>query len=116
MIGVLLGLVWSPCVGPTLGAATVLAAQGENLRQVAGVMAAFGCGIATVLLILAFMTQGMLARWRGSMTGGGQRGKRMLGGILLLVGVLILSSGDRLIEGVLVSLSPDWLVDLTTRY
>ena len=25
-IGLLLGLVWSPCVGPTLGAATVLAA------------------------------------------------------------------------------------------
>ena len=37
-IGVLLGLVWSPCVGPTLGAATVLAAQGENLTMVAFTM------------------------------------------------------------------------------
>ena len=116
MVGVLLGLVWSPCVGPTLGAATVLAAQGQNLAQVALVMAAFGCGIASVLLILAYATRTMLLRWRGAMMDAGHRGKRILGAILLLVGLIILSSADRLIEGVLVSLSPDWLNDLTTRF
>lgn len=116
MVGVLLGLVWSPCVGPTLGAATVLAAQGQNLAQVALVMAAFGFGIASVLLVIAFATRSLLARWRGAMMGTGQRGKHVLGGILLAVGILILTGADRLIEGVLVSASPDWLVDLTTRY
>src|SRR5438270_5502264 len=34
-VGLLLGAVWSPCVGPTLGAASLLAAQGENLGSVA---------------------------------------------------------------------------------
>ncbi len=34
-LGLVLGAVWSPCVGPTLGAASVLAARGENLQQVA---------------------------------------------------------------------------------
>ena len=116
MIGVLLGLVWSPCIGPTLGAATVLAAQGENLAQVALVMAAFGCGIASVLLILAFATRSMLARWRGSMIKTGHRGKHLLGVILLVVGSMILTGADHMIEGVLVSLSPDWLNDLTTTY
>ena len=52
-IGVLLGLVWSPCVGPTLGAATALAAEGKDLPEVALVMFAFGLGIASVLLVLA---------------------------------------------------------------
>src|SRR5215467_11865588 len=33
-IGLLLGAVWSPCVGPTLGAASVLAAQGKSLGHV----------------------------------------------------------------------------------
>ena len=33
-IGVLLGAVWSPCVGPTLGAASLLAAQGRDLGEV----------------------------------------------------------------------------------
>lgn len=29
--GVLLGIVWSPCIGPTLGGAIALASQGESL-------------------------------------------------------------------------------------
>ncbi len=113
-IGVLLGLVWSPCVGPTLGAATVLAAQGENLTMVALTMAAFGLGIASVLLVLAFATRSLLAQWRGRLMSAGGTGKRVLGGLLMVVGVLIMSGGDKVIEGALVSASPDWLVDMTT--
>jgi cytochrome c-type biogenesis protein len=115
-IGALLGLVWSPCVGPTLGAATVLAAQGQNLVQVAIVMASFGLGIATILVILAFATRSFLTRWRGKLMQSGDRGKHVLGGLLLVVGLLILTGTDHLIEGLLVSMTPDWLTDLTTRF
>ncbi len=115
MIGALLGAVWSPCVGPTLGAATALAAQGESLGQVALVMAFFGAGIATVLLFIAFATRNVLARRRGALLAGGQRGKRILGAILLIVGLVILTGLDRIVEGVLVRLSPDWLIDWSTR-
>ena len=113
-IGVLLGLVWSPCVGPTLGAATVLAAQGQNLGAVAATMGAFGLGIASVLLALALATQTMMRRWRGKLMSTGGAGKRVLGGLLTIVGVLIFTGGDKMLEGVLVAASPDWLVDLTT--
>lgn len=113
-IGVLLGLVWSPCVGPTLGAATVLAAQGRNLGAVAATMAAFGAGIAAVLLVLAFATRSLLGRWRGRLRVAGGAGKQVLGGLLAFVGLLILTGGDHIIEGVLVSVSPPWLIDLTT--
>jgi cytochrome c-type biogenesis protein len=115
-IGALLGLVWSPCVGPTLGAATVLASQGQNLAQAALVMAAFGLGIATVLLILAFATRGFLNRWRGRLMNAGGGGKRVLGALLVIVGILIMTGGDRAFESMVVAASPDWLIDLTTSF
>ena len=114
-IGALLGLVWSPCVGPTLGAATILAAQGRSLASAAAVMFAFALGIATVLLLLSFAARGVLSRWRGRMLAAGHVGKMILGGAMALVGVLVLTGGDHLIEGFLVSVSPEWLTTLTTR-
>jgi len=113
-IGVLLGLVWSPCVGPTLGAATILASQGQNLAEVAFVMAAFGLGIATVLLVLAFAARGVIAKWRGKLLSAGSGGKKALGALAIVVGLLIVTGADHMIEGWILSVSPDWLVDLST--
>lgn len=113
-IGGLLGLVWSPCVGPTLGAATVLAAQGRNLAEAASVMAAFGFGIATALTLIALATRGLLSRWRGSLMSGGGKARKALGAIVVAVALLIITGGDRSIEGILVSVSPQWLTDFTT--
>jgi cytochrome c-type biogenesis protein len=115
-IGVLLGLVWSPCIGPTLGAATVLAAEGKDLGEVAFVMFAFALGIATVLLILATATRSFLGRWRGRLMQAGSKGKLILGGLLVLVGIMILTGLDHLIEGILIELSPEWLTELTTTF
>ena len=113
-IGVLLGLVWSPCVGPTLGAATVLAAQGKNLGQVAFVMMAFALGIASVLLVMALATQSLLSRWRGKLMSAGTRGRRILGGLIVLVGLLIITGTDRSLEATVIGVLPDWVTNLTT--
>jgi cytochrome c-type biogenesis protein len=113
-IGVLLGLVWSPCIGPTLGAATVLAAQGKDLGGVALVMAAFGLGIATVLVALALATRGLLNRWRSRLMQAGGRGKAVLGGVLMVVGLLVVTGSDKLIEGAIIAVSPDWLIEAST--
>lgn len=116
LIGLLLGAVWSPCVGPTLGAASVLAAQGRDLGGVIAVMAAFGAGAALPLLLIGTMSRQAMLRWRGRMAGAGRTGKRLLGGGALAVGVLILTGADHALEAALVAASPDWLTDLTTRF
>ncbi len=62
-VGLLLGAVWSPCVGPTLGAASILAARGRDLWHVASVMAVFGVGAALPLLLLGAASREFMVRW-----------------------------------------------------
>ncbi|MGL5362565.1 MAG: cytochrome c biogenesis CcdA family protein [Bosea sp. (in: a-proteobacteria)] len=115
-VGLLLGIVWAPCVGPTLGAASVLAARGENLGQVALTMLVFGIGAALPLMVLGLMSREALMRWRGRLMSAGGSAKTIMGLVLLGVGLLILSGLDKTFEAWLVAASPDWLTNLTTRY
>jgi cytochrome c biogenesis protein CcdA len=115
LVGVLLGAVWSPCVGPTLGAASVLAARAENLTIVALTMLAFGLGAALPLLAVGLMSREALLRWRSRLLAAGSGGKAVMGALLLAVGVLILTGLDKRLEAVLVEASPAWLTELTTR-
>jgi cytochrome c-type biogenesis protein len=116
LMGLLLGAVWSPCVGPTLGAASVLAARAENLTYVALTMVAFGIGAALPLLAIGMMSREALMRWRSRMLAAGSGGKAVMGVLLLAVGSLILTGLDKRIEAALVEASPDWLTALTTRF
>lgn len=115
-VGLLLGVVWSPCVGPTLGAASVLAAQGENLGHVAITMAVFGIGAALPLLFLGLLSREALMRWRDRLLSAGKNGKTALGGVLVAAGLLIATGLDKSIEAALVDASPAWLTHLTTRF
>jgi cytochrome c biogenesis protein CcdA len=115
-VGLLLGAVWSPCVGPTLGAASLLAARAENLAFVALIMFAFGIGAALPLLAIGMMSREAMARWRGRMLAAGSGGKALMGAILIAAGALILSGWDKRLETILVEVSPAWLTELTTRF
>ena len=115
-VGCVLGLVWSPCVGPTLGAATTLASQGRHIGQIALLMLLFGLGAGTPLLLVGTLSHEAVLRLRGRMAAAGERGKWVLGATLLLLGLAILTGWDKVFEAWVVNHSPDWLTDLTTRY
>ncbi len=115
-VGLLLGAVWSPCVGPTLGAASVLAAKGENLGQVGLTMLVFGIGAGLPLAVLGTLSREALLRWRNRMLAAGSRGKMIFGAILLAAGLLVLTGLDKRVEAALIDVSPDWLTELTTRF
>ncbi len=116
VVGLVLGAVWSPCVGPTLGAASMLAAHGSDLVAVAAVMLVFGLGAALPLVLLSALSREAMLRWRGRMIRVGGTGKLLFGGVALAMAALILSGLDRELETVLVQASPAWLTDLTTRF
>jgi cytochrome c-type biogenesis protein len=114
--GVLLGAVWSPCVGPTLGAASLLAAQGRDLPQVAASMLVFGLGAALPLLVIGMVSREALQRWRTQILSAGQSVRVALGALLVVMGILVLAGLDRRVEAALLDAWPQWLTDLTTRY
>lgn len=115
-VGLLLGAVWSPCVGPTLGAASLLAAQGRDLGQVALTMFVFGLGAAVPLLALGMASREVMMRWRQRLAAAGPGLKMGFGAILVAVGLLALTGLDKRVETALVEASPQWLTDLTTRF
>jgi cytochrome c biogenesis protein CcdA len=115
-VGVLLGAVWSPCAGPTLGAASVLAAQGGTAGAAALTMTSFGLGAALPLALVGLTSRAAFARWRGAALSGGKTLKTLMGLLLVALGAAILSGLDRSIEAGLVATSPDWLVRLTTSF
>jgi cytochrome c-type biogenesis protein len=115
-VGLLLGAVWSPCVGPTLGAASLMAARGENLGQVALTMLAFGIGAGLPLAALGALSRERLLGLRDRMMSAGQGAKTALGLVVVAVALLVLTGFDKTIEAALVDASPAWLTALTTRF
>lgn len=115
-IGLLLGAVWSPCVGPTLGAASLLASQGHDLTRVGLTMGAFGIGAGVPLVLLGLLSRATLMRMRGNLMSAGKLGKALLGAAFIVIGLAIVSGADKRVEAALVEASPQWLTDLTTSF
>jgi len=115
-VGLLLGAVWSPCVGPTLGAASLLASQGHDLLRVALTMAVFGIGAALPLILLGLLSRATLTGVRSRLMSAGKLGKGLLGATFIVIGVAIVSGADKRIEAALVAASPPWLTELTTSF
>ena len=111
-VGLLLGLVWLPCVGPTLGAAIALASMGQQLLTAFAIMLAYGLGTGAVLLAAGLASQHALRRWRPQVLGGAMRGRQVLGALLMVLGVLVLSGLDKRLEAFAVDWLPQWAIGL----
>lgn len=116
VIGFLLGLIWSPCVGPTLGAAVTIASQGSDLIKVAIMMAIFGLGAALPIIILGLLSREAMLKTKVKLQGASGIGKKIFGMLLIVVSLSILIGQDKKAEEILNQYSPDWLTSLTTTY
>lgn len=111
--GLLLGAVWSPCIGPTLGGAIALASQGESLFHVTLVMLGFAAGVSTLILGLAYGTRGALTRHNAALRALAIRARPILGAVFIAVGLGLFFNVHHVIEATLIQILPAWLIDLS---
>jgi len=114
-LGALLGVIWSPCSGPTLGAAVGLAAQGDSIATAAATMISFGLGAATPILALAYGSRQAIFARRDWLVRVSRIGKPLMGTAFVGIGAFVLTGLDRIVEAALTRAMPDWLVTVTTR-
>ncbi len=111
--GALLGAAWSPCIGPTLGGAISLASQGQSLGWAAAIMTSFALGTSAVILLLAYGTREAIMRRQASFRRLAAQSKIIMALALIGVGLAILFGLHTRLEGLLMSVLPIWLQDLS---
>ena len=116
LTGALLGLIWSPCSGPLLGAALTLVATEGGAARGALILGLFGLGAAVPLVMAAYASRSLFDRVRQRVLASGERGKKLFAVLLLFVGLLILSGADKWLEARVNDLLPDSWLALTTKY
>lgn len=111
--GLLLGTVWSPCIGPTLGGAIALASQGENLGYVTLIMCAFALGVSTLIIGLGLGAREAIRTRAQALRGIAERSKPIIGATFVAIGAMLFFQFHHVIEEWLLDILPIWLQDLS---
>lgn len=111
--GALLGAVWSPCIGPTLGAAIALASTGESLGKAGAIMTAFALGVSTLILGLAYGAKSALRRRQTWLRALADRAKPIMGIVFIMVGTALWFRLHHTVEAWLINTLPPWLIDFS---
>lgn len=113
LTGALMAAVWSPCIGPTMGAAIGLASQGESLGRAASIMLFFAFGVSTTILLLGYGARSIIMRRQAWMRTVAETSRPLMGAVFLVAGFAILMEWPRLIEIWLLENLPPWLIDFS---
>ncbi|MCG6882995.1 MAG: cytochrome c biogenesis CcdA family protein [Silicimonas sp.] len=111
--GVLLGAVWSPCIGPTLGGAISLASQGQNLGHATLILIAFALGVSTIILGLGYGAQSVIRKRRDWMQALATSARPIMGAVFVAVGVAILFKFHHTLEFWALEYLPEWFTELS---
>ena len=115
-VGLLLGMVWAPCVGPTLGVAIAAASSGADLASSFFIFLVFGLGVATSILAFAYGSRKAMGDKRNTLASLAKYGKPLFGAALLVVGLMVVSGFDKVIETAVLGALPQSVIEFTTRF
>lgn len=114
--GMLLGAVWSPCIGPTLGGAIALASGGGSILWAGLIMISFSVGVSTIIFALAYGARSVLQSRQAMLRRFAQRARPIMGIIFVAVALMILFNIHHMIEAWAIENLPAWLLDLSVRF
>lgn len=110
LLGGLLGLVWSPCSGPLLASALIMAASEGGAVPGAMVLGFFGLGAATPLVGVAYASRQSFQSLRERVIAHAENAKKIMGSVIFLTGLAVASGFDKwLEEKILAWLPMTWL-------
>ena len=94
-LGMSLGIVWIPCVGPILGAVLAYVASVGNITYGAGMLFVYSVGMSLPMLSIAYYGKKVTNRYKWFMRNG-EVLKKLAGLVLILVGIMLLFNIDKL--------------------
>jgi cytochrome c-type biogenesis protein len=110
VVGFTFGAAWTPCIGPILGGILTLAATQEALGRGMALLAVYALGLALPFLVTAFALDRFLVwfqRFRPYIVWV----DRIAGGLLIVLGILLVTDSFTLLAGYLQGLTPQFLRD-----
>ncbi|HEV8509522.1 MAG TPA: cytochrome c biogenesis protein CcdA [Gemmatimonadales bacterium] len=108
VVGFTFGAAWTPCIGPILGGILTLAATQVGLGRGVALLAAYALGLAVPFLLTAFALDRFLVwfqRFRPYIVWV----DRIAGGMLIVLGILLVTDSFTLLAGYLRGLTPEFL-------
>jgi cytochrome c-type biogenesis protein len=114
--GLLLGAVWSPCIGPTLGGAIALASHGGNLGYATVIMMLFAMGVSTLIIALGLGAREAIRSRAQALRGLAERSKPILGVTFIAVGLMLYFKIHHIIDAWALDVMPIWLQDLSVKF
>ena len=94
-LGMSLGIVWIPCVGPILGAVLAYVASVGNMSYGAWMLFVYSVGMSLPMLSIAYYGKKVTNRYKWFMRNG-EMLKKLAGLVLILVGIMLLFGIDKL--------------------
>ncbi len=111
--GMLLGAVWSPCIGPTLGGAISLASQGQSLSHATLIMISFALGVSTIIIGLAYGAQSMIRKRQTWMRNFATAARPVMGAVFIAVGLAIIFKLHHVAEIWALQHLPAWFTEFS---
>ncbi len=108
--GMAFGFGWTPCIGPILGGILTLAAAGEAPLRGMVLLGSYSLGLALPFLVAAVGLSRFLS-WRGRIGPWLPWIQRVSGGVLILLGILLITGDFTRLAAALAQMTPEFLLE-----